>query len=225
MDCAAVSEHERSREGELNFTKTKNETKMCFDVPWFRDSDGKGCDFYTANADAYCARSGENGTLAFMNKEGMDASRACCACGGGSPDDPTPTLYDTDDGYSCSGTLIHPRWVLTSASCASNAKRVELAGSEGCPETIELARALVHPGHEFGGDYDVGLIELATPSSVTPVQMYEGGDLGYNDCHALEYIAALVWEGKALVMRLGAQANEECDAELEALEGFQRVTR
>ena len=219
MDCAAVSEHERSREGELNFTKTKNETKMCFDVPWFRDSNGEGCDFYTANADAYCAR------LAFMNKEGMDASRACCACGGGSPDDPTPTLYDTDDGYSCSGTLIHPRWVLTSASCASNAKRVELAGSEGCPETIELARALVHPGHEFGGDYDVGLIELATPSSVTPVQMYEGGDLGYNDCHALEYIAALVWEGKALVMRLGAQANEECDAELEALEGFQRVTR
>jgi hypothetical protein len=139
--------------------------------------------------------------------------------------DPMPTLYDTDDGYSCSGTLIHPRWVLTSASCASNAKHVKLAGSQGCPETIKVARALVHPGHEFEGDYDVGLIELATPSSVTPVQMYEGGNLGYTDCHALEYIAALVGEGKALVMQLGAQANEECDAELEAREGFQRVTR
>lgn len=210
---------------DTNFTETHNQTKACYDAPWFRDSDGEGCDFYTANADAYCARSGDLGTLAFMNQEGMDASRACCACGGGTPEDPTPTLYDTDNGYSCSGTLIHPRWVLTSASCASTAKHVELAGSEGCPETIQLVRALVHPGHEFGGDYDVGLLELATPSSVMPVQMYEGGDLGYNDCHALEYIAALVMEGKALVMQLGAQANEECDAELEAREGLQRVTR
>jgi len=102
---------------------------------------------------------------------------------------------------------------------------VEVAGSEGCPEEHDLARALMHPGYEYGGDYDVGLIELATPSSVTPVQMYEGGDLGYSDCHALQYIAALADEGKALVMQLGAVTNEECDAELEAREGFQRVTR
>ena len=36
-----------------------------------------------------------------MNKNGMDASRACCACGGGSEHDPTPTLYDSDGGFSC----------------------------------------------------------------------------------------------------------------------------
>ena len=202
-----------------------NASKPCYDLPFFKDAEGQRCDFYAANADAYCARSGELGTLAFRNKEGMDASRACCACGGGTPQDPTPTLYDSDGGYTCSGTLIHPRWVMTSARCASAAKRVELAGSEGCPETIELARALLHPAYEYGGDYDVGLIELATPSSVTPVQMYEGGDLGYSDCHALQYIVALAGEGKALVMQLGAVTNEKCDADLEAREGFQRVTR
>jgi hypothetical protein len=103
---------------------------------------------------------------------------------------------------------------------------VELAISEGCPEKIDMARTLVHPGHEYGGDYDVGLIELATPSSVTPVQIYEGGDLGYNDCHALQYIAAVIGEGnKTLAMQLNATANEECDADLQAREGFQRVTR
>ena len=209
----------------LGKNQTTNET--CFDLPKFRDSEGKGCDFYAANFD-YCERSGELGTLAFMNDENMDASRACCVCGGGTPDDPddlTPTLYDTDGGYTCSGTLIHPRWVLTSARCASTAKHVELAIAEGCLEKIEVARALVHPGHEHGGDYDVGLIELATPSSVTPVQIYEGGDLGYNDCHELQYIAAVIREGKTLAMQLNATANEECDADLQAREGFQRVTR
>ena len=209
----------------LGKNQTTNET--CFDVPNFKDSEGEGCDFYAAN-DAYCERSGELGTLAFMNDENMDASRACCVCGGGTPDEPgdlTPTLYDTDGGYTCSGTLIHPRWVLTSARCASTAKHVELAISEGCPEKIEMVRVLVHPGHEYGGDYDVGLIELATPSSVTPVQIYEGGDLGYNDCHALQYIAAVIGEGKTLAMQLNATANEECDADLQAREGFQRVTR
>ena len=230
VDCRAPASAQgsgapASARGSGSGTGSNFNASSCFDLPLFRDVEGEGCDFYQANADAYCARSGELGTLAFMNKEGMDASRACCACGGGTPEDPTPTLYDSDGGYTCSGTLIHPRWVLTSARCASTAKRVEVAGSEGCPEEHDLARALMHPGYEYGGDYDVGLIELATPSSVTPVQMYEGGDLGYSDCHALQYIAALAGEGKALVMQLGAVTNEECDAELEAREGFQRVTR
>jgi len=200
---------------------------LCYDTPSFKDAHGKNCDFYHANPHVYCQRSGELGTLAFTNKEGMDASRACCACGGGTPNDPTPTMYDSDGGYTCSGTLIHPRWVLTSAHCASNAKRVALAGAEGCAEQLDVARVLVHPGYEYGGDYDVGLLHLATPSSVPPVQMYEGGDLGFSDCNALQYLVALaaVEEGMPLVMRLEAMDNGACNAEVEAREGFQRVTR
>ena len=37
-----------------------------------------------------------------------------------------PTLYDTDGGFVCSGTLIHPHWVLTSASCARVAEDIEV---------------------------------------------------------------------------------------------------
>jgi hypothetical protein len=40
--------------------------------------------------------------------------------------------------------------------------------------------------YEYNGDYDIGLIQLATPSKLFPVQLYEGGDLGFNDCHALK---------------------------------------
>jgi len=40
--------------------------------------------------------------------------------------------------------------------------------------------------YEYNGDYDMALIELATPSKLSPVQLYEGGELGFNDCHALK---------------------------------------
>ena len=40
--------------------------------------------------------------------------------------------------------------------------------------------------YEYSGDFDIALIELATPSKLSPVQLYEGGDLGFNDCHALK---------------------------------------
>ena len=39
-------------------------------------------------------------------------------------DDPTPTLYDSDGGFVCSGTLIHSHYVLTSAECAKLAQSV-----------------------------------------------------------------------------------------------------
>jgi len=104
------------------------------------------------------------------------------------------------------------------------AKLVEIAASEGCPEKIKVARGHVHPGY-IGGDYDIGIIELAKPSKVKPVQLYKGGDLGYNDCHALGYLSVRAEEGEAMVSQLYPSKNEECDVETEARTGFQSVTK
>ena len=53
----------------------------------------------------------------------------------------------------------------------------------GCGEKISVARTLIHPGFEISGDYDIGLVELAASSTIQPVQLYEGGDLGFSDCN------------------------------------------
>jgi len=60
---------------------------------------------------------------------------------------------------------------------------------------------------------------------VTPVQLYEGGDLGYNDCNALGYLSVRAEEGEAMVSQLYPTKNEECDIETEARTGFQSVTK
>ena len=101
-----------------------SEKRSCFDMPFFLDAKGIGCDGYAANRQTTCSRYGANGTLALANSDGVDASMACCACGGGVSHDPTPTLYDSDGGFICSGTLIHSHYVLTSAECAMLAKGV-----------------------------------------------------------------------------------------------------
>ena len=90
----------------------------------FLDARGMGCGAYAANEKSLCSRLGDESTLAFANADGIDASMACCACGGGVEHDPTPTLYDSDGGFVCSGTLIHSHYVLTSAECAKLAQSV-----------------------------------------------------------------------------------------------------
>jgi hypothetical protein len=50
----------------------------------------------------------------------------------------------------------------------------------------------VHAGYADGGDYDLGVVELMSAATALPVQLYEGGDLGYTDCGGsgeLSYLA------------------------------------
>ena len=67
---------------------------------------------------------------------------------------------------------------------------MQIGASEECPKHIAAAGAAVHPGFAHGSDFDIGLVELAVGSKTPPVQLYEGGDLGYNDCHKLSYLTA-----------------------------------
>jgi len=147
-------------------------------------------------------------------------------------ENPTPTLYDSDGGFVCSGSLMHSHYVLTSAECAMAARSVVIGASEECPEYIAAVGASVHPGFAHGNDFDIGLVELAEGSKTPPVQLYEGGDLGYNDCHKLSYLTARTVGGtggfgspQAMVTELTPITNEDCDIEHEARTGFQDVTK
>ena len=92
---------------------------------------------------------------------------------------------------------------------------------------------MVHPGYAHGTDFDIGLVELASSSSVSPMELYEGGDLGYNDCNKLSYLTAHFSNGSGVIgkpltlmtQKLLPLTNEACDIQYESEEGFRYMTK
>ena len=82
-----------------------------------------------ANGEIMCRRSGANGTLAFMNDAGMDASRACCACGGGRcPPLPVSSCVPPAPIHAWPATLLKAGTAVVFASIPPDVSEVHLGG-------------------------------------------------------------------------------------------------
>lgn len=119
----------------------------------------------------------------------------------------TVTLYRSSplSGTSpikvCSGVLISPKHVLTTSSC------VRMAVSQGSPivtasigaitgdyfqarahgvnDVIDVVQVANHPAYSVDYTSDVAILTLATESSKTPIEMYDGSDVGFTDCRKM----------------------------------------
>lgn len=82
-------------------------------------------------------------------------------------------LVDPGSGGVCSAELISPTWVLTAGHCTSSGLEVRLGNADRTRGTaLPIAEALQHPGYDGKtGEFDVGLIRLQSPVSVTPVRV------------------------------------------------------
>jgi len=90
---------------------------------------------------------------------------------------------------ACSGTLVHPSWVLAPAECVAHVYNkigkinVVLGTVNNCLEEHTSSTVIFHPGFQFAtGGSNAAMIKLETPSKHPPVQLYHTGTVGFESC-------------------------------------------
>ena len=98
---------------------------------------------------------------------------------------PECALVGDDDEFFCSGTLVHPRAVLSAAHCAAGGARptrVRLRCDTDVPlgteEELRVLRTRVHPRWHRDGPNDLALLILERPARTVPAARATAAELG-----------------------------------------------
>jgi len=114
----------------------------------------------------------------------------------------------------CAGALIRADTVLTTAWCAGELKMLMAANPSAITarigstqiasggEQIPVSGVAMHPHYDVDGGFDVGVAWLMFDAAMRPASMYDGGDLGINDCTRMT-MSYLGWGADDMLKRAG----------------------
>ena len=125
---------------------------------------------------------------------------------GGGPASPGeyPAVAEITFGpFLCTGTLIAPDWVLSAGHCSSITGaavaspaswpapliNVRIGGvNQNDGEERPVGRVIVHPDYLLTSGYDISLLQLSQPSTMTPTQVASAGERSIWSAGTLETI-------------------------------------